>query len=185
MNQTYLPVPVGGNAVAGTTGDCWGAGGAICCGVTTVGATTAPAWFPVVPLVFLLLLLLKVSLAIFKSSSVLFICSAIKWKHVEMLLLQGWVVVEEGLLSGGRPGGTTAGVTAVSAGDCTGANGAPLVTAVWCCNGGGGWDAVPSMRKKKIFLVLRYIDWQPLKSYIDLISHFDEKYSIIPLFSPA
>ena len=47
-----------------------------------------------------------------------------------MLLLQGWVVDEEGLLAGARPGGTTAGVTAVSAGDCTGANGAPLVTAV-------------------------------------------------------
>ena len=42
-------------------------------------------------------------------------------------LLQGWVVEEEGLLGG--TGGTAAGVTAVSAGDC-GANGAPLVTAV-------------------------------------------------------
>ena len=47
-----------------------------------------------------------------------------------MLLLQGWVVVEDGLLSSWGTGGTTAGVTAVSAGDCTGANGAPLVTAV-------------------------------------------------------
>ena len=44
-------------------------------------------------------------------------------------LLQGWVVEEEGLLLGGT-GGTAAGVTAVSAGDYAGANGAPLVTAV-------------------------------------------------------
>ena len=87
---------------------------------------------------------LKVSLAIFKSSSVLFICSAIKWKHVDMLgLLHGWVVVE-GLIGGPAGDAGASGVT--SAGDC-GAT-APFVTG-GCCIAAAGCccGATPSMIK--------------------------------------